>query len=224
MTTRCSCRPSTWRSWLSNGRQLAASPCAGRSWEHDGCRLFINRFAQRRSKKGKKRKPKTSRQTEKPPGDTPPLEVPPLVFSQYGCIEVGQPCRGDSTNCCSGICEGAAPTAEQPDQSRCIAHDTGTCKQAAEGLCTAPDIGLATCNNRSDSGCFRTTAGSNYCGELFGGPGISQCVSCQRDAVCLAAGLPPASACAPVSEGSCAGICSTGMACLVPCGAVQPGQ
>jgi hypothetical protein len=166
-------------------------------------------------------KRKTPTQT---PSTPPPFTLPPLVFNQFGCVEVGQPCRGDNTNCCSGICQGSAPTPGQPDTSHCAAHDTGTCRQDIEGLCTIPDLVQAICNNRSDCGCIRTTGGSNYCAELFGGPGTSQCVSCERDADCIAAGLPAASACAPVSTGRCAGVCQTGMACLVPCGAVRPGS
>jgi hypothetical protein len=56
---------------------------------------------------------------------------------------------------------------------------------------------------------------------LFG-PGLSQCVTCRRDTDCVAAGLPPGSACAPVSQGFCAGNCPGGMACLVPCGTGPP--
>jgi hypothetical protein len=180
--------------------------------------LAVDAKRKRHKKKGKKRK----RKNQTPPVATP-QEVPPLVFNQYGCIDVGRPCRGDSYNCCSGICQGAAPTAGQPDTSRCVAHDTGTCEQAAEGLCTIPEVFLATCNNRSNCGCLRTTGGSNYCAELFGGPGTSQCLPCQRDADCVALGLPAESACAPVSAGRCAGTCATCMACLVPCSTVPPG-
>src|SRR5687768_1169815 len=90
-------------------------------------------------KKGKKRKRKKKSQ---PPITPPPFTLPPLVFNQYGCIDVGRPCRGDSTNCCSGICQGTAPAAGQPDTSRCVAHDTGTCDQAKEGFCTTSTVEL----------------------------------------------------------------------------------
>ncbi len=55
------------------------------------------------AKKHRKKKGKKKRKTEPQP------QLPPLVFNQFGCIEVGQPCRGDSALCCSGICQGAAP-------------------------------------------------------------------------------------------------------------------
>ena len=139
----------------------------------------------------------------------------------FGCLNVGQPCRGNSANCCSGICQGKKPKKGKQDTSRCVAHDTGTCDQEATGICTGSVPALSTCNNRTNCACFRTTAASNYCAELFG-PGLSQCATCQRDADCVAMGLPPSSACAPVSQGFCAGTCPSGMACLIPCGSGAP--
>jgi len=150
-------------------------------------------------------------------------KTPRPTFNAFGCLDVGQLCKGDSTVCCSGICAGIAPKKGKPDTRRCAAHGTGSCRQDIEGVCTTPDLLQVTCNNRSNCGCIRTTAGSNYCAELFGGPGTSQCQPCQRDADCIALGLPPESACAPVSAGRCAGLCPTGMACLVPCGTLPPG-
>ena len=56
---------------------------------------------------------------------------------------------------------------------------------------------------------------------LFG-QGLSGNATCQRDADCVAMGLPSESACAPVSQGLCAGTCPGGMACLIPCGSGSP--
>jgi hypothetical protein len=131
---------------------------------------------------------------------------PRPVFNQFGCLGVGQPCKGDSTICCSGICAGSAPRKGRPDTRVCAAHDTGTCKQ--DGV-------LAPCNNRTNCGCFRTTAGSDVCAELFP---PSACAACQRDADCLALGFPPGTACA-LSAIPCE---SGRMACMVPCGAMLP--
>ena len=173
--------------------------------------------------KKKGRHKKTRKKHPPSPPLQPSLQLP-LVFNQYGCVEVGQACRGDNSLCCSGICDGAVPANEhEPDNSRCAAHGSGTCHQDREGICTIPNLALATCNNRSNCGCIRTVAGSNFCAELFsGGPGSSQCAFCQRDADCVALGLPPETACAPVFDGICAGLCPTGMACLVPCAALPP--
>jgi hypothetical protein len=155
-------------------------------------------------KKGKKRKRKPSSR---------------LVVNQYGCVEVGQPCKGDSTLCCSGICQGAAPKKGKPDTSRCIAHGTGSCTQEGEGFCTATNPGALRCNNSINCACIETTAGSNFCYEGRADQAAKMCVQCRKDADCDALGFPPGSACAPVGTGNCAGLCATGMACLIPCGA-----
>jgi hypothetical protein len=31
--------------------------------------------------------------------------LPPPPFNAFGCLDVGQPCQGDSTLCCSGVCD-----------------------------------------------------------------------------------------------------------------------
>ena len=118
----------------------------------------------------------------------------PAKPNEYGCLEVRDACRS-AGQCCSGICKG------KKGKKTCRAHDTGTCKQ---------DGALVPCNNRTDCGCFRTTAGSDVCAELFP---PSECAACQRDADCLALGFPPGTACAP-------GPCEGSLACMVPCGAV----
>lgn len=115
---------------------------------------------------------------------------PKVTPNQYGCLEVDDPCQ-TAEQCCSGICEG------KKGKKRCLAHDTGTCKQDGQ---------LVPCNNRTDCGCFRTTAGSDVCAGLA----TSECAVCQRDADCLALGFPSGTACTP-------GPCESGMACMPPC-------
>jgi hypothetical protein len=117
----------------------------------------------------------------------------------FGCLEVGDPCANES-QCCSGVCEG------KKGKRTCRAHDTGTCNQE--------DI-VVPCNNRTNCGCFRTTAGSDVCAALFP---PSACAECQRDADCEAMGFPPGSACG-LSPIPCKG---GNMACFVPCGADVP--
>jgi hypothetical protein len=150
--------------------------------------------ARKKRKKRKKRQPKA----------TP---------NEYGCLEVNDPCTSQD-QCCSGICEG----------KRCRPHDTGTCPQDLEtDICLAGTIEDALkvlCDNSQSCGCFRTTGGSHYCSDFLYNEGDSRCADCQTDADCVALGYPPESACAPVSRGRCAGACPTGMACLLPCGAV----
>jgi hypothetical protein len=138
------------------------------------------------------------------------------IFNQFGCLDVRQPCKGDSTLCCSGICQGAAPRKGKQDTSRCVAHGTGTCDQAQPGMCEAANPGQAVCNNSTTCVCLRTTAGSQFCGE--NSIPVSGCAACQRDKDCEALGFAPGSACAPFATGICAGNCTSGMVCVAPCG------
>jgi hypothetical protein len=146
----------------------------------------------RKRKKRKKRKP-----TARP--------------NEFGCLEVNDPCAR-AEECCSGICEG----------KKCRAHDTGTCRQDRQGVCSATtnDVPTLTCGN--DCYCFRTTAGSNFCAVPPAAVGDPKCVDCKKDADCQALGFPAGSACVPVDLGHCSGRCATGMACLVPCGVDFP--
>jgi hypothetical protein len=131
----------------------------------------------------------------------------------FGCVNVGGFCKNDE-QCCSGICDG------KKEERKCKAHGTGTCDQEAPGLCTAPNPALLKCNNSGDCACIRTTAGSNFCYSVRAGAG--DCADCQQDADCEALDFPLGSACAPTTEGGCAGLCETGMACLAPCGYQHP--
>lgn len=136
-----------------------------------------------------------------------------VTFNDFGCVNVGGFCK-NAEQCCSGICEG------KKDKRKCKAHGTGACDQEGPGLCTSPNPELLKCNNSNDCACIRTTAGSNFCYSVLAGG--SDCADCQQDADCEALGFPPGSACAPTSEGGCAGLCESGMACLAPCGYEPP--
>src|SRR5262245_41311492 len=75
--------------------------------------LGSNDAIAKNKKKGKKKKNKTL---------PPPPQSPP-VLNAFGCLDIGQPCQGDGTLCCSGVCEGSAPAQDQPDTSVCVAHN-----------------------------------------------------------------------------------------------------
>ena len=133
----------------------------------------------------------------------------------YGCLEVGDPCK-NADHCCSGICQG------KKGKKKCQAHGMGTCDQEGPGYCTTPNPALGLCSNSANCACIRTTAGSNFCYDA-GAEGGSACADCQQDADCEALGFPPGSACAPVLQGRCVGLCAGGMTCLAPCGNPPPG-
>jgi hypothetical protein len=134
--------------------------------------------------------------------------------TSYGCRKVGGACKRAS-QCCSGICE------RRNGKKTCRAHGTATCRQGVPGVCTADIPELLRCGSNSDCFCFRTTAGSNFCGAWFGGTKI--CHACSKDTDCEALGLP-GSACVPVAVGNCAAVnCEGGMMCMAPCGYQPPG-
>jgi hypothetical protein len=131
--------------------------------------------------------------------------------NEFGCLSVGKACKSDD-QCCTGICEGK-------QDKKCRAHDTGTCDQKADDFCAAPSQDTL-CNGSPTCACVRTTAGSTFCVDTSSG--ASACADCQNDANCEALGFPPGSACAPFTEGVCAGMCEGDMACVVPCGFQPP--
>jgi hypothetical protein len=124
----------------------------------------------------------------------------PLVFNAFDCVDVGKPCRGKDSNCCSGICQGRKPKIGEKDKSRCVAHNVGGC-QAGQDLCLGE---LVACG---DAGfCFTTTGDGAFCG------GDGTCGECTNDVEC-AAKLGPGAACVV-----CAGLCGNdaNTLCVLP--------
>ena len=110
-------------------------------------------------------------------------KLDPETPNQFGCLEVGQLCGGDSTVCCSGVCAGEKPKKGKPDTRNCAAHGTGTCDQAAVGACDAPEVNeQLTCNGNPNCVCFRTTAGSNFCVHPSHTKSTDICSNCRTDA------------------------------------------
>src|SRR4051812_6523001 len=164
-----------------------------------------NMDAEARSRHRKKRKHK----------QPPPLPQP--VFNQFGCLDVGQPCAGDSSQCCSGVCEGIPPKKGKPDTRVCAAHNAGACT-TSRNRCTSLAPGLAICNPNSQfAACLVTTGNAPFCGTLFNFDPAVTCQTCTRDADCLALGLPSGSACVQLGGTFCNGCEATqNRACLPP--------
>lgn len=97
-----------------------------------------------------------------------------LKLNAFGCVDVGQACRGDDGNCCSGRCAGDAPAKGKADQSRCEAHNVGIC-EAGDDICVA---GTSECG--TDGDCFRTTGNGSFCGR------DGKCSACRTDSDCVA--------------------------------------
>jgi hypothetical protein len=173
--------------------------------------------SQAKSKNTRSQKTHKKRKAKKRAAIASPPITTPLTFNQFGCIAVGLPCGGDNSLCCSGICQGSAPAAGQPDTSRCLLHHPGTCKQEGDGICGAVNPAALKCNNSAKCACIQTTAGSIFCYDASAEKTANICAECKKDADCETLGYPAGSACAPISSGNCAGLCATGMACLAPC-------
>jgi hypothetical protein len=134
----------------------------------------------------------------------------------FGCLNVGQPCNGDSGACCSGICDGTKPKKGKKDSSRCVAHDVGICTPGSNA-CTFEGVGACHPSN-PDCYCLRTTGNAPFCGatgdigelELF-------CRDCRQDTDCHEE-FGPDAACA-IFDGICGGSCpdTGGTACVPAC-------
>jgi hypothetical protein len=164
--------------------------------------------AAKNKKKGRK---KNKHKTPPSPPQSP--SPPPPDFNAYGCLDVGQPCQGDSTLCCSGVCQGSAPAPGQPDTSVCVAHNAGICFADAD-ICS---VGAQVkCNPSNPScTCLLTTGNAGFCGDLTH---IDEsCRLCSSDLDCQAE-FGAGAACV-VLGGACTAICAATVrtACVRPC-------
>jgi hypothetical protein len=96
-----------------------------------------------------------------------------LKRNSFGCVDVGQACRGNSANCCSSICEGNKPKKGNKDKSRCAAHNVLDCQAGWDG-CLESGV---TCG--MDGICWQTTGKASFCGT-----GDGECFACTKDVDC----------------------------------------
>lgn len=160
------------------------------------------------AKKGhhKKQKKKPKPKPPSPPPSSPPPPPPPPPFNAFGCLDFGQPCQGDSTLCCSGICD--------PGTSTCVAHNSGICFPDTDTCTVGHDV---PCNpDLPGCRCTLTTGNAAFCADLTA-LGGAVCRFCSTDADCQAE-LGPGAACV-VLKGICSATCAaTGRtACARPC-------
>jgi hypothetical protein len=101
-----------------------------------------------------------------------------LLFNSFGCVNVGGACRGNSDNCCSGICEGSKPKKGKKDTSRCVAHDQSTCVAGQrQAPCGGVDVECEASNGLPGF-CDTTTGNAGYC-SISG-----DCFACKKDKDC----------------------------------------
>ncbi len=165
-------------------------------WPNGGSQLAA------RKKRGKRKKQK--KQSPQPPSSPPP----PPPFNTYGCLDIGQSCQGDSSLCCSGVCD--------PKSSTCVAHNNDVC---------FPDTAFCTSNtplqcngNNPQCLCTLTTGNAGFCADLEDFNDLSPfCRLCSTDTECQAE-LGPGAACV-VLAGACSPYCATTgrTACMRSC-------
>ena len=102
----------------------------------------------------------------------------------YGCLNVGQPCRGNDALCCSGVCQGKKPKKGKKDKHKCAAHNTGGCIAAQDSCAMNQNVPYL-----SNGVCTRTTGEATFCAKFWAG----MCTKCAMDADCLLLG--PDAAC-----------------------------
>jgi hypothetical protein len=124
----------------------------------------------------------------------------------FGCLDIGQKCRGKDSKCCSGICQGKKPKKGKRDRSRCVGHDESTCLPGQQFLACSGTTGVSctTSAGLEDGQCITTTGKAAYCFYEAG------CFPCKRDPDCHAV-CGPRSACVPC-RGSCLAL--GGTACV----------
>ena len=133
-------------------------------------------------------------------------------FNAFGCLNVGQRCRGNDNLCCSGRCQGKKPRKGKKDTSRCVGHDAGTllsgeggCQAGQTGVCTAGGV-VVSCTSTANAvgACETTTGGAAFCFGSF------KCDSpCAKDADCQEA-FGAQAACIVCTS------CANGTACASP--------
>jgi hypothetical protein len=105
-------------------------------------------------------------------------------FNAFGCLNVGQACRGNDALCCSGICsgkrrrKGKRGRKGKRDRSRCVAHGERGCLAGQQLTgCGGMTVSCTTVTGLQGS-CRTTTGNAGYCA------GDGQCRPCTKDADC----------------------------------------
>jgi hypothetical protein len=132
----------------------------------------------------------------------------------FGCLNVGQRCRGKNRKCCSGRCQGKKPKKGEKDKSRCVGHDASTCL-SGQTFPICGGGGFVSCTSSaglSGGVCATTTGNAAYCAY------VSDCFPCKKDTDCQAVCGPQAAciACAGSCPEAGGTICAGVAACALP--------
>jgi hypothetical protein len=128
-------------------------------------------------------------------------------LNAFGCLNVGQKCRGKDALCCSGKCAGKKPKRGRKDRRTCVAHDTGGCPKGDPSEACGGDVEtVCTAATGLEGVCDRTTGNAGFC-TVSG-----DCFPCRKDADCQPL-CGPEAACIRCEE-TCSGV--GGTACVGP--------
>jgi hypothetical protein len=138
------------------------------------------------------------------------------VERRFNCIAVGDACKGNDSQCCSGKCKGKKSSGggrkrNRRDKSRCVAHDQGSCT-ADQDTC---ESGRVACGRGSNGGCLQTTGNAPFCGEVSRigtGPPLLGCEICEKDEDCVNLNYGSGAACV-VCESKCEAVNNKSTAC-----------
>jgi hypothetical protein len=137
---------------------------------------------------------------------------------RFDCTAVGDSCKGNDSQCCSGRCSGKTGKKKKNgrrkrDQSQCVAHDQAGCT-SGQDTC---DTGIAVaCGSRGRGGCFRTTGNASFCGQIEGPrPPRLNCENCTTDQDCESLGYGSGAACV-VCNSECQFRNNNATACVGP--------
>jgi hypothetical protein len=123
-----------------------------------------------------------------------------LKRNSLGCVNVGDACRGNDGNCCSGVCQGNEPKKGKKDKSVCVAHNVGGCTLERD-VCRTGEITQDSCGENTI--CTATTGGSAFCASAVGNSPEKICRVCAKDTDCEDQGFPAGSACVILTGSAC---------------------
>ena len=150
---------------------------------------------------------------------TEPAEAVQVTAERrFDCTAVGNSCKGNDSQCCSGRCKGKKGKKRKNggrnrDTSQCVAHDQAECT-SGQDTC---DTGIAVaCGFRGRGGCFKTTGNASFCGQIEGPrPPRLNCENCTTDQDCEALGYGSGAACV-VCNSECQFRNNNATACVGP--------
>ena len=143
-------------------------------------------------------------------GAEPAAEAQVTVERRFNCTAVGDTCKGNDSQCCSGRCKGKKR--KEGKNGNGIGETRASASLmirpgARPGRIRATlDIAVA-CGFRGRGGCLKTTGNASFCGQIEGQrPPRLHCENCTTDQDCEALGYGSGAACVVCDSNASSGI------------------